>query len=70
MRPARAQNGRSESPQLKATQAQLQIYARDFGELLQRERDKTAQVEAAFRARFADIQAFENDASVGTLVLS
>ena len=31
---------------------------------------KTAQVEAVFRARFADIQAFENDASAGTLVLS
>lgn len=30
----------------------------------------TAQVEAAFRARFADIQAFEEDISVGTLVLS
>ena len=30
----------------------------------------TAQVEAVFRARFADIEAFENDASVGTLVLS
>src|SRR5262245_25165156 len=28
----------------------------------------TAQAEAAFRARFADIQAFENDPSVGTLV--
>ena len=31
---------------------------------------KTAQVEAVFRARFADIEAFENDASIGTLVLS
>ncbi len=30
----------------------------------------TAQVEAAFRARFAAIEAFENDPSVGTLVLS
>lgn len=30
----------------------------------------TAQVEALFRARFADIEAFENDPSVGTLVLS
>lgn len=30
----------------------------------------TAQVEAVFRARFADIEAFEKDASVGTLVLS
>jgi predicted nuclease of predicted toxin-antitoxin system len=30
----------------------------------------TAQVEAVFRARFADIEAFENDLSVGTLVLS
>ncbi len=30
----------------------------------------TAQVEAVFRARFADIQAFEKDPSVGTLVLS
>ena len=30
----------------------------------------TAQVEAAFRARFADIEAFEQDPSVGTLVLS
>lgn len=30
----------------------------------------TAQVEATFRARFADIEAFENDSSVGTLVLS
>ena len=29
----------------------------------------TAQVEAAFRARFADIEAFEKDPSVGTLVL-
>jgi predicted nuclease of predicted toxin-antitoxin system len=31
---------------------------------------KTAQVETVFRARFADVQAFEKDASVGTLVLS
>jgi predicted nuclease of predicted toxin-antitoxin system len=30
----------------------------------------TAQVEAVFRARFADIEAFENDPSLGTLVLS
>src|SRR5438876_1081916 len=30
----------------------------------------TAQVEAVFRARFPDIGAFENDSSVGTLVLS
>ena len=30
----------------------------------------TAQVEAAFRTRFADIEAFENDPAVGTLVLS
>ena len=30
----------------------------------------TAQVEAMFRARFADIEAFEKDPSVGTLVLS
>jgi predicted nuclease of predicted toxin-antitoxin system len=30
----------------------------------------TAQVEAAFRGRFADIEAFEQDPSVGTLVLS
>ena len=30
----------------------------------------TAQVEAAFRSRFADIEAFEKDPSVGTLVLS
>jgi predicted nuclease of predicted toxin-antitoxin system len=30
----------------------------------------TARVEAAFRARFADIEAFEKDPSVGTLVLS
>ena len=29
----------------------------------------TAQVEAVFRARFTDIEAFENDAFVGTLVL-
>ena len=29
----------------------------------------TTQVEAVFRARFAAIEAFENDASVGTLVL-
>ncbi|MBW3540107.1 MAG: DUF5615 family PIN-like protein [Planctomycetes bacterium] len=29
----------------------------------------TAQVEAVFRARFADIEAFEKDPSVGTLVL-
>src|SRR5262249_24959906 len=31
---------------------------------------KTAQVEAVFRARFADIEAFETDSTVGTLVLS
>lgn len=30
----------------------------------------TAQVEAVFRVRLADIEAFENDPSVGTLVLS
>ena len=30
----------------------------------------TAQVEAVFRVRFADIEAFERDPSVGTLVLS
>jgi predicted nuclease of predicted toxin-antitoxin system len=30
----------------------------------------TAQVEAVFRARFADIGAFDKDPSVGTLVLS
>jgi predicted nuclease of predicted toxin-antitoxin system len=30
----------------------------------------TAQIEAVFRARFADIEAFENDTSVGTIVLS
>jgi predicted nuclease of predicted toxin-antitoxin system len=30
----------------------------------------TSQVEAVFRARFAEIEAFENDPSVGTLVLS
>ena len=30
----------------------------------------TAQVEEGFRARFADIEAFEKDHSVGTLVLS
>ncbi len=30
----------------------------------------TAQVEAVFRGRFADIEAFENDALVGTLVLT
>jgi predicted nuclease of predicted toxin-antitoxin system len=30
----------------------------------------TAQVEAVFRARFADIEAFDNDPSVGTLALS
>lgn len=29
----------------------------------------TSQVEAVFRARFADIQAFEKELSVGTLVL-
>jgi len=29
----------------------------------------TAQVEAAFRARFTDIEAFEKDSSSGTLVL-
>jgi predicted nuclease of predicted toxin-antitoxin system len=29
----------------------------------------TAQVEAVFRAHFTDIEAFENDPSVGTLVL-
>jgi hypothetical protein len=27
-------------------------------------------IEAAFRARFADIEAFENDPSVGTLALN
>jgi predicted nuclease of predicted toxin-antitoxin system len=31
---------------------------------------KTAEVEAAFRARLADIEAFEKDDSLGTLVLS
>ena len=30
----------------------------------------TAQVEAVFRARFADIEPFEKDPSVGTLILS
>jgi predicted nuclease of predicted toxin-antitoxin system len=30
----------------------------------------TAQVEAAFRARFADIEAFGNDPGLGTLALS
>ena len=30
----------------------------------------TAQVEAVFRARFAEIEAFEKDSSVGTLALS
>jgi predicted nuclease of predicted toxin-antitoxin system len=30
----------------------------------------TAQVEAVFRARFADIEAFDKDPSVGTLALS
>lgn len=30
----------------------------------------TAQVEAVFRARFADIEAFDADPSVGTLLLS
>jgi predicted nuclease of predicted toxin-antitoxin system len=30
----------------------------------------TAQVEAAFRSRVADIVAFDRDASIGTLVLS
>ncbi len=30
----------------------------------------TSQVEAAFRARFADLEAFENDPVVGTLVLN
>ena len=30
----------------------------------------TARVEAVFRARFAEIEAFEENASVGTLVLS
>lgn len=30
----------------------------------------TVQVEAVFRARFADIEAFEKDPSLGTLVLS
>jgi predicted nuclease of predicted toxin-antitoxin system len=30
----------------------------------------TVQVEAVFRARFADIEAFGNDPSVGTLVLN
>ena len=31
---------------------------------------KTAQVEAVFRARFADIEAFDKDPSVGTLAQS
>lgn len=31
---------------------------------------KTAQVEAAFRARFASIQAFDKDPSVGTLAFN
>ena len=30
----------------------------------------TAQVEGVFRARIADIEAFENDLSIGTLVLN
>lgn len=30
----------------------------------------TGEVESVFRVRFADIEAFENDPSVGTLVLS
>ncbi len=30
----------------------------------------TGQVEAAFRARFADLEAFEKDPAVGTIVLS
>lgn len=30
----------------------------------------TAQIEAAFRAHFADIELFEKDAAIGTLVLS
>ena len=30
----------------------------------------TAQVEAAFRARFADIEAFEKDPALGTFILS
>ena len=30
----------------------------------------TTQVETAFRARFADVEAFEKDTSVGTLVLT
>src|SRR5437867_860519 len=30
----------------------------------------TCRVEAAFRARFADIEAFENDPALGTLALS
>jgi predicted nuclease of predicted toxin-antitoxin system len=30
----------------------------------------TSQVEAEFRARFAEIEAFESDPSIGTLVLS
>ncbi len=30
----------------------------------------TGQVEAAFRARFADLKAFEKDLAVGTIVLS
>jgi hypothetical protein len=34
------------------------------------ERCTTANVEAVFRARFTDIEAFEDDPSVGTLVLS
>jgi putative two-component system response regulator len=49
MKAARTQNGESVGTQLKAAQAQLQMYARDFGKLLERERDKTFQVEAANR---------------------
>jgi len=30
----------------------------------------TGQVEAAFRARFADLEAFEKDPAIGTIVLS
>ena len=30
----------------------------------------TAQVEAAFRARFADIDVFDKDPAIGTVVLS
>jgi predicted nuclease of predicted toxin-antitoxin system len=37
---------------------------------LQLENCTTAQVEAAFRVRFTDIEAFEKDPSLGTLVLN